>query len=93
MPRQGSGWSCMTRYGPGMIDPGSAQPPYRQLAAILRTKIGAGEITARLPGERALAEEYGVALGTVRKAIAVLRDEEGLVETTPGWGTYVRRPE
>lgn len=80
----------MPRYGPGMIDPSSARPPYRQLADILRAKITGGEITARLPGERALADEYGVALGTVRKAIAVLRDEEGLVETTPGWGTYVR---
>lgn len=76
-----------------MIDPQSARPPYRQLADILRAKIQAGEITARLPGERALADEYQVALGTVRKAIAVLRDEEGLVETTPGWGTYVKGQE
>jgi GntR family transcriptional regulator len=72
-----------------MINSDSAQPPYRQLAAILRARITAGEITARLPGERALADEFGIALGTVRKAIAVLRDE-GIVETTPGWGTYVR---
>lgn len=92
MPLQAPGCRTTDRYRPRMIDPGSAQPPYRQLAGILRTKIQGGEITARLPGERSLAEEYGVALGTVRKAIAVLRDEEGLVETTPGWGTYVRRP-
>lgn len=90
MPLQAAGCNSLARYGPGMIDPQAARPPYRQLAAILRAKIRAGEITARLPGERALADEYGVALGTVRKAIAVLRDEEGLVETTPGWGTYVK---
>lgn len=73
-----------------MINSDSAQPPYRQVAAILRARIAAGEITARLPGERSLADEFEVALGTVRKAIAVLRDEDGIVETTPGWGTYVK---
>ena len=66
----------------------SADPPYRQLAAILRGRIGAGEITARLPGEKALQQEFGLALATVRKAVKVLRDD-GLVKTVPGWGTYV----
>ena len=73
-----------------IIDPDSAQPPYRQLAAILRALIADGTYTSRLPGERDLATEYGLALGTVRKAIALLRDE-GLVETTPGWGSSVKR--
>jgi GntR family transcriptional regulator len=68
----------------------SAEPPYRQLAAILRGRIESGEITARLPGEKALQQEYGLALATVRKAVKVLRDE-GLVRTVPGWGTYVQR--
>lgn len=70
------------------IDYDSADPPYRQLAAILRQRIEAGEITARLPGEKSLQQEYGLALATVRKAVKVLRDE-GLVRTVPGWGTYV----
>jgi GntR family transcriptional regulator len=70
------------------IDPDQALPPYRQLAAILRRQIESGELTGRLPGEKTLMQEYGLALGTVRKALAVLRDE-GLVETTPGWGSYV----
>ena len=90
MPLQGGYGSVLVSYGAFMINSDSAQPPYRQLAAILRGKIAAGEITARLPGERALADEYQVAMGTVRKAIAVLRDEDGIVETTPGWGTYVK---
>ena len=41
-----------------------------------------------MPSEKTLMQEYGLAHGTVRKAIAVLR-EEGLVQTTPGWGSYV----
>jgi DNA-binding GntR family transcriptional regulator len=71
------------------IDHGSATPPYRQLAAILRARIGAGEITGRLPGEKTLMQESGLALTTVRKAVRVLRDE-GLIETVPGWGSYVK---
>jgi DNA-binding GntR family transcriptional regulator len=71
------------------IDYDSADPPYRQLAAILRGRIESGEITSRLPGEKALQQEYGLALATVRKAVKVLRDE-GLVRTVPGWGTYLR---
>jgi GntR family transcriptional regulator len=70
------------------IDYDSAEPPYRQLAAILRARIEAGEITSRLPGERSLQQEFGMAIVTVRKAVRVLRDE-GIVRTTPGWGTYV----
>lgn len=90
MPLQGGSSFCMVSYGVVMINTDSAEPPYRQLAAILRARIEAGEIVTRLPGERALAEEYGVALGTVRKTLGVLRDE-GLIETTRGWGSYVRR--
>lgn len=70
------------------IDLGQPTPPYRQLASILRARITSGELAGRLPSEKSLMQEYGLALGTVRKAIAVLRDE-GLVQTTPGWGTYV----
>lgn len=92
MPLQGGTSYCMVSYGGTMINTDSAEPPYRQLAAILRAAIAAGEITVRLPGERELAGEYGLALGTVRKALGLLRDE-GLIETTAGWGSYVRRPE
>jgi GntR family transcriptional regulator len=70
------------------IDYDSATPPYQQLAAILRGRIEAGEITSRLPGEKSLQDEFGLALATVRKAVKVLRDE-GLVRTVPGWGSYV----
>ncbi|MGY3516852.1 GntR family transcriptional regulator [Micromonospora sp. PTRAS2] len=41
-----------------------------------------------LPSELRLQQEYGVARGTVRAAIALLR-ERGLVMTMPQRGTYV----
>jgi GntR family transcriptional regulator len=40
------------------------------------------------PGERAMAEEYHVAIGTIRSAIEELRSR-GLAVTYPGKGTYV----
>ena len=43
---------------------------------------------ARLPAERSLADEYGVARGTVREALKNL-EKQGFVETRAGSGTYV----
>ena len=72
------------------IDPDSGIPVFRQLALILAGRIERGEITRRLPSENTLMQEFGLALGTVRKAIGVLRDD-GIVFTTPGVGTFVRQ--
>ncbi|MFI7618027.1 winged helix-turn-helix domain-containing protein [Nonomuraea terrae] len=67
---------------------------YVALANHVVARIKAGEISpgARLAGERALAEEYGVALGTIRRAIEHLRDGGWLV-TLPAKGTYVKAAE
>jgi DNA-binding GntR family transcriptional regulator len=73
-----------------MIDEEDARPPYVQLADSLRVRIASGELTGRVPSERTLHEETGLAPMTIRKAIRLLRDE-GLVRTVPGWGTYVER--
>ena len=64
---------------------------YVQLAEYIEARIGDGTLApgARLPGERALAEQYGVALGTVRSALRVLRDKD-LIITTPSLGTFIR---
>lgn len=66
------------------------QYPYRQVANHLRARIRAGELVPgqRLPSERALAEEYTVALGTMRKAIGIL-EQEGLLVVTPNLGVFV----
>jgi DNA-binding GntR family transcriptional regulator len=69
-----------------LIDRGP--PPWKQVAAILRARIADGTYTARLPSAKTLAQEFGVARNTVRKALLQLH-EEGLIETDQGWGSYV----
>jgi GntR family transcriptional regulator len=66
-------------------------PLYTQLADILREMITSGELQPRsaLPSESYLQQEQGIARGTVRTAIGILRDE-GLVVTIGGRGTFVR---
>jgi GntR family transcriptional regulator len=80
------------------INPRGALPPYRQIAAWLRSRIEAGDFRPGedpLPSEKDLIGLFGVARDTARRAIEVLRDE-GLVETIPQRGSYVlpsdRRP-
>ena len=68
-------------------------PLYTQLADILREMITSGELQPRspLPSESYLQQEQGIARGTVRTAIGILRDE-GLVVTIGGRGSFVREP-
>jgi GntR family transcriptional regulator len=72
------------------VDPQSATPVYVQLADILRARIESGQLIPDrpVPSESQLQQEFGVARGTARKAIAVLR-EQGLVVTVKGRGSYV----
>jgi DNA-binding GntR family transcriptional regulator len=73
------------------LDPLGPTPVYQQLAAILRARIESGELAPNrpIPSETALQQEHGVARGTARRAVALLRDE-GLVVTVKGRGTFVR---
>jgi GntR family transcriptional regulator len=73
------------------IDPTSDRPVFKQIADGLRTAILSGELApgARLPSEQELIDGYGVARGTIRQAVNLLRSE-GLVRTEHGRGTYVR---
>jgi GntR family transcriptional regulator len=72
------------------VDPQSATPVYVQVADILRARIESGQLLPDrpVPSETQLQQEFGVARGTARKAIAVLR-EQGLVVTVMGRGSYV----
>ena len=82
--------SAVTHYRAVTIDHDGDVPVYIQLADILRARIESGEIPPRrpVPSKRSLQQEYGVAGGTIDKAIAILRDE-GLVRTVTGRGIYV----
>jgi GntR family transcriptional regulator len=75
------------------IDHEGAEPVYRQLAAILRARIRAGEFAPGrpIPSETTLMQQYGLARETCRKAVRVLRDE-GLVIIVQGRGAYVTKP-
>ncbi|MEO3875742.1 GntR family transcriptional regulator [Nonomuraea sp. B12E4] len=66
------------------------EAPYQRIAAELRRRIQAGELAPgdRTPSTRALARDFGVALATAVRALAVLK-EEGLVEGRSRSGTVV----
>ena len=72
------------------IDHDAGEPVWSQLAAILRGQIERGDIPPGklLPSTRMLMQTYGVADGTVKRAVNKLR-EEGLVKSVPGRGVYV----
>jgi GntR family transcriptional regulator len=73
------------------FDPSVPAYAYKQVADHVAARIENGELppATRLPGERDLAEQYGVALGTARRAVRELRDR-GLVLTLPAKGTYIK---
>ncbi len=66
------------------------QSRYGGLAAALRDRILQGEWGPgdAIPAEAVLARAYGVALGTIRQALALLV-EDGMLERRHGRGTFV----
>jgi GntR family transcriptional regulator len=69
-------------------------PHYLRIYGDLRQRIDSGEWEAgtRLPAQRDLSREFGVAVMTVRHALKLL-EQEGLVQFRHGKGTYIaRRP-
>ena len=74
----------------------ATEPKYREIADDLRRQIASGELPAgaQLKTEVELREEYGppgapISRTTVRDAIKLLV-AQGLIETRPGQGTFVR---
>ncbi|MWA01336.1 GntR family transcriptional regulator [Actinomadura sp. LD22] len=59
----------------------------------IAARIAAGDLRpgSRLPSERELADEYGIAYMTVRRGTQELRDR-GLILTVHGKGTFVADP-
>lgn len=66
-------------------------PKYWRIAEDLRAQVLSGERPpgSQLPGENQLADEYSVARGTARRALAVLQTE-GLAVARKGAGVFVR---
>jgi DNA-binding transcriptional regulator YhcF (GntR family) len=69
-------------------------PPYLHIAAAIRHRIETGALRPgdRVPSTRQVVRDFGVAMATATRALAVLRDE-GLVVARPGAGTVVRAPD
>lgn len=65
---------------------------YKSIADRLRLRLNSSDynIGSPLPGEKALAQEFGVARMTIRKALDLLVNW-GLVERRHGSGTFVAR--
>lgn len=76
-----------------MIEPDGPTPIYVQLADHIAARIASGELQPDkpVPSEKQLQDEFGVARGTVRRAVDLLR-ERGLVYTVSQRGTFVKNP-
>lgn len=72
------------------INHGSAVPVSVQVALDIEADVDAGKLApdTRLPSEAELAQQYGVARVTVRRAIEQLRDRRKVV-TVHGRGSFV----
>lgn len=72
------------------VDLMGPEPIYRQIAADIRQRIEAGDYLPNraVPSEMDMCETYDVSRNTVRRAIRLL-NEEGVLRTVRGKGTYV----
>lgn len=68
-------------------------PLHVEISEMLAREIQAGILAdgSRLASERLMADELGVAVGTLRKALMELT-QKGLLERVQGSGNYVRKP-
>lgn len=64
--------------------------PYQRIVLEIGDKIRSGRLTAgtKLPSTRELADEYGVAPGTVQRALSELRAKK-LIYSHQGRGSFV----
>ncbi len=79
-------------FDPSVLSDSVPLPLYLQLARHLRNLIVDGRLDEKdaLPGERELAEAFGISRVTVRKALRELT-AEGLLRQRQGAGTFINR--
>lgn len=72
------------------VSPDDPRTAYDQVADDLRRRIASGALKPgqRLDGNAKMAERYGVAAMTIRRALDTLRSE-GLIVSQQGRGTFV----
>jgi DNA-binding transcriptional regulator YhcF (GntR family) len=72
------------------LDHGSAVPPYEQIRAQIAAHVESGALQAgdRVPTVRRLAEDLGVAPGTVARAYREL-EQSGVIETRGRNGSFI----
>ena len=72
------------------VDDTAAEPPYEQVREQLRVRVASGELApgTRLPPVRRLAEQLGLAAGTVARAYREL-EALGVIETRGRAGSVV----
>ncbi|HEX3955441.1 MAG TPA: winged helix-turn-helix domain-containing protein [Trebonia sp.] len=73
------------------FDASSVTPLYEQVADYVQAQITSGDLKPgqKFPDMRDLADDWGVAYQTVRRAMRELR-ERGLVVSRVGKGTFVQ---
>lgn len=74
-----------------MQQPRGSLPMYLQIVELLVRDVAAGRLVdgEKLPPERDMALELGIAVGTLRKSLAELQ-VRGLLERVQGSGNYIR---
>jgi GntR family transcriptional regulator, arabinose operon transcriptional repressor len=85
----GDGDPAQATHDDGLFDP--EPPAHRRIANDIAARIQSGQYPtgAKLPSEPRLAAEFGVSRGTLRQALASLR-QGGYLDSIPGRGTFVR---
>jgi GntR family transcriptional regulator len=73
------------------VDPDSRVPPYEQIRSQIASMVASGVLAdgARLPPIRQLADDLGLAGGTVARAYRELEDD-GVILTRGRHGTFVQ---
>lgn len=73
-----------------MDDAPTGLAAYQRVAEAIKAQIRSGALRPgdQLPGNRRVAEDYDVSLGTAQKALRLLQDEGWLI-ATPAVGVFV----